>query len=99
MLFKHPFMEGEKKLVKPYKDFAKNFRVGLSDSKAKVAVRQRRKQSVFDSPPDHTLLLDVLVEDTASTEWISLEGKIDGGDFRANSRLTLLMSVTGPVTE
>lgn len=95
MLFKRPFMANEKILVKPYKEFAKNFHIGLSDGKAKIAVRQRAKQSVFDSPPDHPFVLDLLFESTGETEWISLEGKIDVTEIRANARCTALISVMG----
>lgn len=55
-----------------------------------------QKKSIFDSPPDHPLLLDVLFENTGHTEWVSLEGKIDATEIRANARLTVLISVMGP---
>lgn len=92
-VFLAPFFEADTIYAEPYTPFAKDLFIGLSDPNAKIAVRQRPKENVFISPPDHSFVLDVTVKEVANTEWITLERELDGKDFFPGARLTALVAL------
>ena len=93
-LFMIPFAKNEKLYAKAYHPFAGNFECGFSEPETKIAIQQREKEGSWVSPPDHSYVLDVKVEELADSQWISLEGILDVEMLSSRRRLTVFLSLT-----
>lgn len=96
-IFRIPFSQSTAIYAKPYSSFSEGFHFGFSDLETKISIRQTPRESIFVSPPDHSFVLDIAVENITNTKWITLERKLDRSAFFSGARLTVLISLRSSV--
>lgn len=84
------------------REFGKHTRIfdfvelGLETDDARVLIEQKKKPSLFSSPPDHFFTLDIEATDIGQSKWFTLEFTLDPARFENASRITTLVSLAAP---